>query len=268
MAEDGTGGLVYLKRVDGVAHVFVSRYRRRSLAGADPGRHRTALRGQLAADRRLPTAVSSWSCGRRRSPPRAERARRRAARRRRSAPAASPFGRAIDRRPQHRRRHGHEPRPGDELDRAGGRGLSRRATNGASDVPLLRPGDVVEEVRVAHFDGERWSNLGAVNRDPGVSMRPPTQPTPRRSRSARPATASSSGRSRKSKASRASGRGACSAATLDYVLPVSATSFDGAPIEADADAPSVAFSLARPGRGRLPAARRPGLAAAGAARSS
>ena len=26
MAEDGTGGLVYLKRVDGVPHVFVSRY--------------------------------------------------------------------------------------------------------------------------------------------------------------------------------------------------------------------------------------------------
>ena len=26
MAEDGTGGLVYLKRVDGVAHVFVARY--------------------------------------------------------------------------------------------------------------------------------------------------------------------------------------------------------------------------------------------------
>ncbi len=30
MAEDGTGGLVYLKRVDGVPHVFVSRYRRRA----------------------------------------------------------------------------------------------------------------------------------------------------------------------------------------------------------------------------------------------
>ncbi len=26
MAEDGTGGVVYLKRVDGVTHVFVSRY--------------------------------------------------------------------------------------------------------------------------------------------------------------------------------------------------------------------------------------------------
>jgi hypothetical protein len=34
MAEDGTGGLVYLKRVDGVAHVFVSRYiEGHSLAG-------------------------------------------------------------------------------------------------------------------------------------------------------------------------------------------------------------------------------------------
>ncbi len=30
-------------------------------------------------------------------------------------------------------------------------------------------------MRVAHFDGQRWSNLGAINRDPGVSMRPPTE---------------------------------------------------------------------------------------------
>ena len=44
-----------------------------------------------------------------------------------------------------------------------------------STVPLLRPGDVVESVRVAHFDGQRWSSLGAINRDPGVSMRPPTE---------------------------------------------------------------------------------------------
>ena len=52
MAEDGTGGLVYLKRVDGVTHVFVSRY----VGGhwlapirVDTGR---ALRCQLAAHRR------------------------------------------------------------------------------------------------------------------------------------------------------------------------------------------------------------------------
>ena len=33
-------------------------------------------------------------------------------------------------------------------------------------VSLLRAGDVLEQVRVAHFDGRRWSNLGAINRDP------------------------------------------------------------------------------------------------------
>ena len=52
MAEDGTGGAVYLKRVDGVAHVFVARYVGRPLAGADAGRQRRAVRGELAANRR------------------------------------------------------------------------------------------------------------------------------------------------------------------------------------------------------------------------
>ena len=40
MAEDGTGGLVYLKRVGGVAHVFVSRFlggRWQTPIQADPG---------------------------------------------------------------------------------------------------------------------------------------------------------------------------------------------------------------------------------------
>jgi hypothetical protein len=48
MAEDGTGGLVYLKRVDGIPHVFVSR----AVAAADPGRHGQAVRGKLASHRR------------------------------------------------------------------------------------------------------------------------------------------------------------------------------------------------------------------------
>ena len=45
----------------------------------------------------------------------------------------------------------------------------------SGEIPLLHPGDVVEQVRVAHFDGERWTGLGAINRQPGVSMRPPTK---------------------------------------------------------------------------------------------
>ena len=53
-------------------------------------------------------------------------------------------------------------------------------------------------------------------------------------------------------------------ASLDYVMPVSATSFDGAPIEEDAEAPSVAFS--RLGQAEVAYRQgRPRLAAAGTA---
>jgi hypothetical protein len=38
----------------------------------------------------------------------------------------------------------------------------------------LRPGDVVADVRVARLEGDRWSRLGPINRNPAASMRPPT----------------------------------------------------------------------------------------------
>ena len=109
-------------------------------------------------------------------------------------------------------------------------------------MPLLRPGDVVESVRVAHFDGQRWSSLGAINRDPGVSMRPPTEAN------APKIAIGPTGNGvvvwqepdiegvARIWARRLFG------STLDYVMPVSAETFDGAPISDDADAPSVAVS--------------------------
>ncbi len=112
----------------------------------------------------------------------------------------------------------------------------------APTVPLLRPGDVVEQVRVAHFDGQRWSSLGAINRDPGVSMRPPTQAN------APQIAIGPTGNGvvvwqepdiegvARIWARRLFG------STLDYVMPVSAETFNGAPISDDADAPSVAVS--------------------------
>src|SRR5581483_3622174 len=110
------------------------------------------------------------------------------------------------------------------------------------DIPLLRPGDVVEEVRVAHFDGERWSDLGAINRDPGVSMRAPTQanaPQIAIGPTGNGVVAWQEpeiGGVARIWARRIFGR------TLDYVLPVSAESLGGSPIGDDADAPSVAVS--------------------------
>ncbi len=51
MSEDGTGGVVYLKQVDGRSHVFATQFARRCLAPAAAGRRRPELRLQLAADR-------------------------------------------------------------------------------------------------------------------------------------------------------------------------------------------------------------------------
>jgi hypothetical protein len=97
-------------------------------------------------------------------------------------------------------------------------------------------------VRVAHFDGQRWSNLGAINRDPGVSMRPPTEAN------APKIAIGPTGNGvvvwqepdiegvARIWARRLFG------STLDYVLPVSAETFNGTPISTDADAPSVAVS--------------------------
>ena len=109
-------------------------------------------------------------------------------------------------------------------------------------VSQLRPGDVPESVRVAHFDGLRWSNLGTINRDPAVGMRPPT-PT-----NAPQVAIGPTGNGvvvwqepdiegvARIWARRIFG------SAIDYVMPVSAETYDGAPITDDADAPSVAFS--------------------------
>jgi hypothetical protein len=37
----------------------------------------------------------------------------------------------------------------------------------------LRPGDVMADIRLARLNGDRWSRLGAINRNPEASMRPP-----------------------------------------------------------------------------------------------
>lgn len=242
MAEDGTGGLVYLERVVGVPHVFVSRY----LAGhwltpiqADVGqpyaaswpRIAAANGGELvvvwatpfASEHNLPVDELLGST---------------------LGAGSSTFGppMVVD----SDIRAGTGTSPDLAMSSTGQADVVYRVvqdeTGQISSVPLLRPGDVVEEVRVARFNGQTWSGLGAINRNPGVSMRPPTQ------------------LNAPQLAVGPTGNGIVVwqepdiegvariwarrlfKHTLNYVLPVSAASLAGAPIGLDADAPSVALS--------------------------
>ena len=242
MAEDGTGGVVYLKRVDGVAHVFVARYvgghwqtpirvdAEEPYAASWP-RIGAANGGELVVvwatpfateDNRPVDELLGATLG----------------------PGASSFGRAVVVDPDIR--YGTGTSPDLSMSTNGQADVVYRVVDFSPgeqvDIPLLRPGDVVEEVRVAHFDGERWSSLGAINRDPGVSMRPPTQANA-------PQIAIG-----------VTGNGVVVwqepeidgvariwarrifGSTLDYVMPVSTESLGGVPLGNDAEAPSVAVS--------------------------
>jgi hypothetical protein len=239
MAEDGTGGVVYLKRVEGVTHVFVSRY----------------VGGQWTAPIRVDTEepfAASW--------PRIGAANggelivvwatQYALRNGKPVyellgselgPGGEGFGRAIFVDSNIEEAVGTSPdlavSPTGQADVVY-RVIKPLVTN----VPLLRPGDVVEEARVAHFDGERWVGLGAMNRNPGASMRPPT------STNAPVIAIGPTGNGvvvwqepdvegiARIWARRLFGT------SVDYVMPVSATTYNGAPIGNDADAPAVAFS--------------------------
>ena len=263
MAEDGTGGVVYLKRVGGVAHVFVARYAEghwlapirvdtgEPFAASWP-RIGAANGGELVVVWATPFATEgghpvdellSATLG----------------------PGASSFGSSMIVDPDIRAAAGTSPIARDELDGAGrcrlpGDRERRRAEHEHSAAAAGRrrrgraPGTLRRRtLDAARRDQSRSGRLDAAARR--KQMR-------RSSRSARPATGSSSGRSQTSTASRGSGPGGCSGSTLDYVLPVSATSFAGAPIGDDADAPSRFDLSPRAGSRRLSAGRRPRLAVA------
>ncbi len=107
-------------------------------------------------------------------------------------------------------------------------------------VVELHSGDVTESVRVAHFDGTRWTDLGAINRNAGVGMRPPTE-----ANAPRIAIGSTGNGVVVWQEPELNGVARIWArrlfgATLDYTMPVSASTYNGAPISSDAEAPSVA----------------------------
>ncbi len=248
MAEDGTGGAVFLKRVGGVAHVFVSRYLEGHwlaplrVDGGQPfaaswPRIGAASGGELVVVWATPFATENErpvdellgaTLG----------------------PGSASFGPAILVDPNIE--DGTGTSPDLAMSSTGRADVVYRVVNGKpgeQNVPLLRPGDVVEQVRVAHFDGARWSKLGSINRNPGVSMRPPT------AANAPQIAIGPTGNGLVvwqepdiDGVARLWARRLFSQ-SLDYVLPVSASTFSGSPIGDDADSPTVAIS--RLGQGEV-----------------
>jgi hypothetical protein len=238
MAEDGTGGLVYLERVDGVAHVFVSRYVNGEwlapirvdteepyaaswprIGAADGGELVVVWATPFATEKGQPVQeLLSATLG----------------------PGSSVFGQAIIVDPDIREGVGTSPDLA--MSSTGQADVVYRVVSPVSTVPLLRPGDVAENVDVAHFDGQRWSRLGAINRDPGVSMRPPTQANAPQIAIGPTDNAVVVWQEPEIDGVARIWARRIFGSTLDYVMPVSAESFAGTLIGQDADAPSVAIS--------------------------
>ncbi len=239
MAEDGAGGLVYLKRVNGVPHVFISRYveghwlaptrvdTEESFAASWP-RIGAAEGGELVVVWATPFATEHGKLvyellgsvlG----------------------PGGTTFGPAmiVDQNIE----EGTGVSPDLAVSSSGQADVVYRVVElGNTSVPLLRPSDVVEQVRVAHFDGQRWSDLGPVNRNPGVSMRPPTQPNAPQIAVGPTGNGIVTWQEPDIEGVARIWARRIFGTALDYVMPVSATAFEGKPISQDADAPSLALS--------------------------
>jgi hypothetical protein len=243
MAEDGTGGAVYLQRVAGVAHVFVARFLDGHwlspirVDGEEPFAASSPRIGAAEGGRLVVVWATPFATENERSVDELLGAN--------LGPGASSFGPAMLIDPDVRDATGLSP---DLAMSSTGRAdvvyrvvFSNLSAQQAA-IPLLRPGDVIEDVRTAHYNGETWSRLGAINRNSGISMRSPT-PT-----NAPAIAINQNGNGvvvwqepdiegvAKIWARRLFG------SSLDYVLPVSAASFASTPIGDDADAPSVAMS--------------------------
>lgn len=174
MASDGSGGLVYLKAVEGVPHVFASRFAGGgwgepvrvdwdvAFAASQPrigaGPHGELLVVWVApiatVKSKIRYALYSASIGRN----------------------AAGFGPSELVDPNVGEGDGVDP---SVFSTAPGKAIvAYRTITFKFDQPAfttavqLRPGDVMAEIRVARLSGDRWAQVGPVNRNPEASMRP------------------------------------------------------------------------------------------------
>lgn len=175
MAADGTGGVVYVKAVDGVPHIFACRYVGGSWNapirvdwdqpfGAGQPAIAAGAGGEL-----LVVWVTEVATVQGQSQYGLFSAH--------VGGGAASFGPSLLVDPNVGRGIGVDPSlsgtaPGQAI-------VAYRAITytfdqtGFSTAVQLRPGDVMADVRVARLNGDRWSRIGAVNRNSEASMRPP-----------------------------------------------------------------------------------------------
>jgi hypothetical protein len=176
MSSDGSGGLVYIKAVEGIPHVFASRYVGNEWSAPmrvdwdqpyEAGQARIAAgpRGELLVV--WVTQVATVHGGVRYGLFSASIGR-----------GAGSFGPSQPVDPNVGEGVGVDPTV--SATASGQAIVVYRAITFkfdptvASTAVQLRPGDVMADVRLARLKDDRWSQLGAINRNPESSMRPPT----------------------------------------------------------------------------------------------
>ncbi|HEX7245530.1 MAG TPA: PKD domain-containing protein [Solirubrobacterales bacterium] len=175
MASDGTGGVVYVKAVDGVPHIFACRY----AGGSWDAPVRVDWDQPYAASQPAIAAGSGgellvvWVTEVATVHGKVQYGLFSA----RIGPGAQDFGASLLVDPNVGEGIGVVPSiSGTEPGRAivAYRAITYTfAEPSFSTAVQLRPGDVMADIRVARLNGDRWSRLGAVNRNPEASMRPP-----------------------------------------------------------------------------------------------
>ncbi|HEY7255284.1 MAG TPA: hypothetical protein VH476_01255 [Solirubrobacterales bacterium] len=183
MAQDGSGGIVWVKAVDGVPHVFAARFVGGRWSGpirvdwdkpypATEPRIAAGTRGELLVvwDTEIATVGGKIQYGL--FSAKIER-------------GAESFGPSLPIDPNVGRAIGVDPSVAGTLP--GQAIVAYRAINygfeGLTTIDKespfrtavqLRPGDIMAEFRLARWRGDRWARLGAVNRNPESSVRSPT----------------------------------------------------------------------------------------------
>lgn len=244
MASDGGGGLIYVKSVAGVPHIFASRF---------VGGNWTP---PLRVDRggRFPASQARLSAG-----PGGELLAvwvteintvhskiRDALMAARLGPQATGFGPAELVDPNVGDGTGVDPSisstaPGQAI--VAYRVITFKfEPNEFSTAVQLRPGDVLAEFRLARLNGNRWTGIGAVNRNPEASTRPPSPTDGPRVVTAGEGSAAVAWQEPDQTGTARILLRRVFGSTLGPVLEASPTTWEGKPVTADVDAFSLAES--------------------------